>query len=128
MNWNPLRWVPLIYFFSKVFFWTNNFFFRNKKKFSKEQLLFNFLCIVKQKKKFGVIRKFLKKKKFQNFSDHSKIFFCCTIHKKLNKSCSLKKFFLFLKKNVVSIKKIFLKFYEVRSERWDFNLCWFWVS
>ena len=40
---------------NKIFFWiffqTNNFFFfRNKKFFSKKQLLFSFLCIVRQKK------------------------------------------------------------------------------
>ena len=47
----------------------------------------------------------MKKKKIQNFSDHSEIFFCFPIHKKLNKSCSLDKNFLFLKKKVVSLKK-----------------------
>ena len=35
----------------------------------------------------------------------SEIFFCFTIHKKLNKSCSLDKIFLFLKKKIVSLKK-----------------------
>ena len=40
------------------FFRLPTFFFRNKKNFSKEQLLFSFLCIVKQKK-IGVIRKIL---------------------------------------------------------------------
>ena len=34
----------------EVFFRLPTFFFRNKKIFSKEQLLFSFLCIVKQKK------------------------------------------------------------------------------
>ena len=53
----------------------------------------------------------------QKTSDHSEIIFCFTIHKKLNKSCSLEKIFLFLKKNFVSLKKLLLKFYEVRSER-----------
>ena len=48
---------------------------------------------------------FLKIKNFQKFSDHSEIFFCFPIHKKLNKSCSLDKIFLFLKKKVVSLKK-----------------------
>ena len=37
-----------------------------------------------------------------------RIFFCFTIHKKLNKSCFLDKLFLFLKKNV-SLKKLLLK-------------------
>ena len=46
--------------FFQSFFQTKIFFFRNKKIFFKEQLLFSFLCIVKQKKNFGVIRKFLK--------------------------------------------------------------------
>ena len=50
MNWNLPQWVPLKKFFFKVFFQTNNLFFRNKKNFSKEQLLFNLLCIVQQKK------------------------------------------------------------------------------
>ena len=41
---------------------------------------------------------FLKIKNFQKFSNHSEILFCFTILKKLNKSCSLEKKFLFLKK------------------------------
>ena len=49
----------------EVFFRLPTFFFRNKKKFSKEQLLFSFLCIVKQTKNFGVIRKFLQILDFQ---------------------------------------------------------------
>ena len=53
---------------------------------------------------------FLKIKIFLNFSDHSEIFFCFTIHKKLNKTCSLDNFFLFLKKKVVSQKKIIFLF------------------
>ena len=40
------------------------------------------------------------------------MFFCFTIHKKLNKSCSLKKKFLFLKKKILSLKKT-LKFFFV---------------
>ena len=35
------------------------------------------------------------------------IFFCFSIHKKLNKSCFLDKLFLFLKKKIVSLKKSF---------------------
>ena len=50
---------------------------------------------------------FLKIKIFQKISDDSKIYFCFTIHKKLNKSCSLKKKILFLKKSFVSLKKTF---------------------
>ena len=34
----------------EVFFRLPTFFFRNKKNFSKEQLLFSFLCIIMQKK------------------------------------------------------------------------------
>ena len=52
---------------------------------------------------------FLKIKNFQKFSDHSEIFFCFTIHKKLNKSCSMKNFFLFLKKKILSLKKTLKK-------------------
>ena len=48
---------------------------------------------------------FSKIKNLQKFSDHSEIFFCFTIHKKLNKSCSLKKKILFLKKKILSLKK-----------------------
>ena len=73
----------------------------------------------KAKKNFGAIRKFLKKifflkllSKFSKkiFLDHSEIFFCFPIHKKLNKSCSLNKIFLFLKKKVVSLKKLLFHF------------------
>ena len=52
----------------------------------------------------------MKIKNFQKFSDHSEIFFCFAIHKKLNKSCSLEKNFLFLKKKVGSLKKIIFLF------------------
>ena len=38
----------------------------NKKKIFKEQLLFSFLCNVKQKKNFGAIRKILKIFIFEN--------------------------------------------------------------
>ena len=44
----------------------------------------------------------------QNFSKNFgslRIFFCLTKHKKLDKSCFLEKFFLFLKKKIVSLKK-----------------------
>ena len=48
MNWNPPSWVTLTFFLK--FFTDQHFFFQEQKKFSKEQLLFSFLCIVKQKK------------------------------------------------------------------------------
>ena len=80
--------------------------------------MFSFLCIEKQKKilewseKFSKffffsksVKEIFKKIFFQKFSDRSEIFFCFPIHKKLNKSCSLNKIFLFLKKKVVSLKK-----------------------
>ena len=59
---------------------------------------------------------FLKIKNFQNFSDHSEFFFCFTIHKKLNKSC-------FLKKKILFLKKKFLVGPTVE----DFNSSWFWL-
>ena len=57
------------------------------------------------KKKIVSLKKILKKKILQKFSDRFEFFFCFAIHKKWNKSCSLDKFFLFLKKKVVSLKK-----------------------
>ena len=71
----------------------------------------------KAKKNFGANRKLKKKiffenllngfwkKKIPKFSGSLQNFFCFPIHKKLNKSCSLDKIFLFLKKKVVSLKK-----------------------
>ena len=53
-----------------------------------------------------MLSKFSKK----TFLDRSKIFFCIIIHKKLNKSCSLEIFFLFLKKKVGSLKKLLFLF------------------
>ena len=50
MNWNPPRWVPLTIFFLNFFCRLTIFFFRNINSLSKKQLLFSFLCIVKQKK------------------------------------------------------------------------------
>ena len=44
----------------EVFFRLTIFFFQEQKNFSKKHLFFSFLCIVRQKKNFGVIRKFLK--------------------------------------------------------------------
>ena len=52
----------------------------------------------------------------EKFSDHSYFFFCFTIHKKLNKSCSLENFFLFLKKKFSSLKKT--TFEMLWSEIW----------
>ena len=56
---------------------------------------------------------------FENrkFSDHSKNFFCLTIHKKTEQKLFLGNFFFVPKKFFVSLKKLLLKFYEVRSER-----------
>ena len=45
----------------EVFFRLTTFFFRNKKILFKEQLLFSFLCIVKQKKKSECYVNFQKK-------------------------------------------------------------------
>ena len=50
INWNPPFQTPLHKISKEVFFRLTIFFFRNKKFLSKEQLLFSFLCIVKQKK------------------------------------------------------------------------------
>ena len=44
------------------------------------------------------------------------IYFCFTIHKKLNRSCSLNNFFLFLKKKIVSLNKT--SFEILWSEVW----------
>ena len=57
---NPTFQTSLQKISKEIFFRLTKFFFRNKNFFSKEQLLFSFLCIVKQKKKFGAIRKYLK--------------------------------------------------------------------
>ena len=53
----------------------------------------------------NLLSKFQKIKFFKNFQITPKFFFCFTMHKKLNQSCSLKKKFLFLKKFFVSLKK-----------------------
>ena len=50
INWNPTFQTSLHKISKKVFFRLTIFFFRNKKCFSQKQLLFSFLCIVKQKK------------------------------------------------------------------------------
>ena len=72
---------------------------------------------------------FWKIKNFQKFSDHSEIFFCFTIHKKLNKSCSLGKIFLLLKKKLLVSLKNFLcswvcrisNFADYRWEKYSLN-------
>ena len=64
---------------------------------------------------------FLKIKKFQKISERSEFFFCFTIHKKLNKSCSLYKLFLFLKKKIVSLKKSFQKKIVTGTQRGGFQ-------
>ena len=105
----------------EVFFRLTTFFFRNKNFSFKKQLLFSFLCIIKQKKiserfEKKIFENFLNifRKKFQKFFFQitTKIFFCFIIHKKLNKSCSLKKKFLFLKKKVVILKKNYFSFFS----------------
>ena len=50
INWNPTFQTSLHKISKVIFFRLTKFFFRNKNFFSKEQLLFSFLCIVKQKK------------------------------------------------------------------------------
>ena len=64
---------------------------------------------------------FAKIEKFQKFSDHSKIFFCFTIHKKLNKSCSLENFFLLLKKKILVQKKTLKKKFVSGTQRGGFQ-------
>ena len=66
----------------EVFFRLPIFFFRNKKNFSKEQLLFSFLCIIMQKKISERSKKIFfenllnnfRKKKFENFRIAPKFF------------------------------------------------------
>ena len=50
INWNPPFQTSLHKILKEVLFRLTIFFFRNKKSLSKKQLLFSFLCIVKQKK------------------------------------------------------------------------------
>ena len=50
LNHNPRKSV-MYYEFSKEVFFDQQLFFQEQKKMSKEQFLFSFLCIVKQKKK-----------------------------------------------------------------------------
>ena len=57
----------------------------------------------------NLLNDFGKSKNFKNFRITPKFFFCFTIHKKLNKSCSLEKIFLFLKKKNFSLKKTLKK-------------------
>ena len=60
INWNPAFQTSLHKISKVVFFRLTKPFFRNKKILFKEQLLFSFLCIVKQKKirAIGIILKF----------------------------------------------------------------------
>ena len=74
----------------------------SKKKFRSDPKIFEKFFFLK------LLSKFSKK----IFLDHSEIFFCFPIHKKLNKSCSLNKIFLFLKKKVVSLKKTSFSFFS----------------
>ena len=68
-----------------------------------------------------------KKYNFSKFFESLQFFLLYNTKKKLNTSCSLD-FSLFPKEIFVSLKKLLLKFYEVRSNRGDFNWCWFWAS
>ena len=61
INWNPTFQTSLYKILKVILFRLRIFFFMNKKLFSKEQLVFSFLSIVKQKK----IRRDLKN--FENF-------------------------------------------------------------
>ena len=121
MHWNPPRWVPLTIFFFQSFFQTKNFFSGTKNFFSRNNFCSVFY-VLKSKKKFWSDLLFLflkiylvffeKQKIFKNFLIAPKFFFCFPIHKKLNKSCSLDKIFLFLKKKVVSLKKTSFSFFS----------------
>ena len=106
INGNP-PFQTSLHRISKVVFFRLIFFFRNKKKYFQETTFIWFFKYCKTKKNFGAIRKvlkfcfFLKFLSFfskKNFLDRSEIFFCIAIHKKLNKSCSLNKIFLYRKK------------------------------
>ena len=59
--------------------------------------------------------------KFSKIFGSLQIFFCFTIHKKLNKSCSLENFFLFLKKKIVSLKKTLKKNFVSGTHRGGFQ-------
>ena len=96
MNWNPPRWVPLKIFFQS-FFW-------------KEQLLFSFLCIVKQKKKISECsKKFWNFSIFKNFRITPKFFFALQYIKNWTKVVPWN-FFLFLKKKLLVWKKLLKRF------------------
>ena len=60
INWNPPFSTSLHKILKEFFLEKQLFFFGNQKIMSKKQLLFSFLCIVKQKKNFGAIWKFFK--------------------------------------------------------------------
>ena len=85
----------------EVFFRLTTFFFRNK-IFCPRNNFCSVFYVLYSKKNFGVIQKLFLKNLlnniriffFQKFLDCSEIFFCFTIHKKLNKSCSLDKTFM----------------------------------
>ena len=71
--------------------------------------------------------KFSKIKNFKKFLSAPNFFFPLQYIKNRIKVVSLKNFFCSWKKKLVW-EKLLLKFYEVRSEREDFNWCWFWAS
>ena len=66
INWNPTFQTSLHKISKEIFFRLTKFFFRNKNFFSKEQLLFSFLCIVRQKKILEWSEKFWKFLIFKN--------------------------------------------------------------
>ena len=70
---------------------------------------------------------FWKKIKIKIFRIAPKFFFALQYIKNWTKVVTGTNFFV-PEKKIVSLKKNLLNFYEVRSERGDFNWCWFWAS
>ena len=103
----------------KKFFLDYQFFFQEQKNFFQGTTFVQFFMYYNAKKNLErsenfwnfFFLKMLSKFSKKNFLDRSEIFFCIIIHKKLNKSCSLEKNFLFLKKKIVSLKKTLKKKY-----------------
>ena len=77
----------------------------------------------KAKKNSEQSENFWKKKISKNFGS-LRIFFCITIHNKLNKSYSLDKIFLFLKKKVVSLKKNSFEILWSEVRKGGFQFLW----
>ena len=65
MHWNPPQWVPLTNFFFQIFFQTK-IFFSGTKIFFQGTTCVQFFMYCKAKKKFGMIRNFLKLFIFEN--------------------------------------------------------------